>query len=67
MKNCKLVILTGDMIFQCTSWKILYWQNEKENKNLECLSDLNTHESLKQTENNQLDVFLTINPNIIIN
>ena len=55
------------MNFECTNWKTLYSQNEFENKIFECLSELNFHESLKQKENNQLDVFLRNNPNINFN
>ena len=36
-ENCKSLILTGDMNFECTNWKTLYRQNEYENKILECL------------------------------
>ena len=54
------------MNFECTNWKTLYSQNEFENKTPECLSELIFHESLKQKENKQLDVFSTSNPNIII-
>ena len=45
----------------------LYSQNDYKNNFLECLSELNFHESLKQKENNQLDVLLTNYINIIVN
>ena len=65
--NSKSVILAGRMNFECTKWKTLHSQIEYENKILEGLSEFSFHESLKQKENNQLDVFLTSNPRIIIN
>ena len=66
-KNCETIVFTGDIIHENTCWKTLISTNDYENKIVEKFSEYNFQEILNHKQMGQLDVFLTNNPNQVIN
>ena len=64
---CETIILTGDFNHENTCWKTLNSTNDYENKIVGKFSEYNFQEILNHKQMGQLDVFLTNNPNQLIN
>ena len=65
--NCEKIMITGDINFSKTDWKAMTSDDPEEDLILEILIDHNFEQILAPEKAKNLDVFLVINPSLIIN